>query len=427
MSWKIRYASLPFMAVAAVMLITTQAFAIPLVFDNGVNTQGPFTNPGPPPVDKNFFVGNFQLQNGSSLQIGGNFNFNFQISANLGLTGATGSVSGNLNVPYSSNSVTLQGGGLKINSKSTGTATLTLWDEQVNGFDPGGDGGNPSKNVSFPPSVLTGADLTNLNVTLVQPGGPTAQTNTISFSGSGGIPVSLFGLASFDIPVAANFTGKAVTGIDHIGFQQTSGDALTVQTAFPAKNAPDQTTTYLMAGSPLGQNNGVLDAGLNLGINGSAQLSILGINVTTVPLNFSDTLNLNTDFLLPGVATLADLNPTGYNPVNYDDLQVTLGLTDGGGGGVFAVDFPLASSGTATIVSTATFTTNLVAPMTITANFSGTITFGILATLNATNVGYQLQDSVAGVVAPEPGSIVLLFVGVAGALPLVIRRIRRKR
>jgi hypothetical protein len=42
-------------------------------------------------------------------------------------------------------------------------------------------------------------------------------------------------------------------------------------------------------------------------------------------------------------------------------------------------------------------------------------------------MAYQLQESIANVVAPEPGSIMLLFMGLVGAIPLAIRWRRRRK
>jgi hypothetical protein len=137
----------------------------------------------------------------------------------------------------------------------------------------------------------------------------------------------------------------------------------------------------------------------------------------------NQTINLNSSFPLPGTVTLADLNPTGFNQVNKDDLQATIGLDLTGIG----LPFSLASVGTATIATQLVTTTNLVAPVTITISITGTITFGILASLLANNMAYQLQDSIANVVAPEPGSIMLLFMGLVGAIPLAIRWRRRRK
>jgi hypothetical protein len=173
-------------------------------------------------------------------------------------------------------------------------------------------------------------------------------------------------------------------------------------------------------------NWGTLNGGLNANIGGNLDVDILGLNVGSFNINLPQTFNISESTPLPGLATLADLQPTSYDTVNYDDLQATFGLLPGGSG-ILNIDFPLSTSGTAALTTVTTITTTLAGVgVTITANVTGTVTFGIVATLQASNLGYQLQDSVAGVVAPEPGSIVLLFLGLASAAPLMLRRFRKR-
>jgi len=414
MSWTIRRVCLPLMAVAAIVVLPGTALAIPLTF-NGTqtNTAPPFHAPAP--TDVSVFTGDFNLAPGSQITVAADIDFSFRTSVALGSL----TIDGDLNVPSQTQSISLLGGGLKINNPVTGSAELTLWDQQTGGFDPGGDGSNPSP-ATFPPSVLTGADLTNLNVTLVQPGGPTATSNTLTINGSGGIPISLFGLDLGSIPVDAQLNGSATAGINSLGYTQTSGDGL---------SGPGSPGTPLNQTSSYGMNFGnwgTLNGGLNANIGGNLDVDILGLNVGSFNINLPQTFNISESTPLPGLATLADLQPTSYDVVNYDDLQATFGLLPGGSG-ILNIDFPLSTSGTAALTTVTTITTTLAGVgVTITANVTGTVTFGIVATLQASNLGYQLQDSVAGVVAPEPGSIVLLFLGLASAAPLMLRRFRKR-
>lgn len=415
MSWTIRRVCLPLMAVAAIVVLPGTALAIPLTF-NGTqtNTAPPFHAPAP--TDVSTFTGDFNLAPGSQITIAANIDFSFRTSVALGSL----TIDGDLNVPSQTQSISLLGGGLKINNPVTGSAELTLWDQQTGGFDPGGDGGNPNP-ATFPPSVLTGADLTNLNVTLVQPGGPTAISNTLTINGSGGIPISLFGLDLGSIPVDAQLNGNATAGINSLGYTQTSGDGI----FGPGSNGTplDQTSTYIMN---LNDNWGTLNGGMNANIGGNLDVDILGLNVGSFNINLPQTFNISEATSLPGLATLADLQPSSYDVVNYDDLQATFGLLPGGSG-ILNIDFPLATSGITTLTTVTTITTTLAGVgVTITAEVTGSVTFGIVATLQASNLGYQLQDSVAGVVAPEPGSIVLLFLGLASAAPLMLRRFRKR-
>lgn len=410
MSWKIRSVWLSLVAVIAVVVIPgfASAAGVPLTlnFDNGANTQPPFTNPGAAPVDSNSFAATFDLANGSALTVGANLNFNFHISANLAVSGATLSPTANLNFPTQTTPIGLAGGPLNINSTPTGSATLTL---------PG----------PVLPSQLTNASVTNLNVALVNTP-TTANTTSVSLPGSGSVDLgSIFGLFDVTLPVDANFTGAGQAGISSITYQQTAGNMLMGSGTAPG--APtNETAQYLMnlgTAIPGQQNPGTLSASVAAGVNGALNLSVLGISLGSFPLNLSSALPaLSTDIPLPGVATLADLNPGGYNNVHHDDLQATMGLNAGG----LSLAFPVDTNGNTTIATQTTIATNLGVAMTITVQVTATLTFGILGTLQASNINYQLQDSIAGVVAPEPGSIVLLFVGLIGALPFVIRRFRRR-
>lgn len=418
--------ALPVAAALAVWVAGTPAHAASLAlnFDEGVNTKGPFTNPGPAPVDDNYFKVNLDIDPNSLLNVAANFNVNINISANLGVSGATTSPSGNLNIPNQTVAISTTGPA-KIQTTPTGSASLTLWDQQVGGFDPGGDGSNPNPGATMP-SVLTGADLTNFQTTLVGGSGATVQSNPITITGNGNLDFgSILGLIDLNMPLDLKVVGNAGVGLSNLSFQQTgSGDGLLGAGSPGTPN--DQTSNYV---TPLGAWGDLSGTG-TVGVGGTAELtgSIFGIDISLGNFNLGNLIgssfNLDSGFPLFGLAKLADLNPGGYNPTNYDDLQFTLGLDTGPDS---TLPFSLASAGTATIGTALTLVTNPVVPMTITINVTGTITFGINASLMAKGLSYQLQDSVANVVAPEPGSIILLFLGLAGAVPLALRRRRRRK
>jgi len=404
------------LAALALVLSQSQALAVPIVFDSAANTQPPFHNPGSPPVDVNSFDTDITLLNTSTLFVQGSFAFDIHMSANLGITGATANPTATITIP--AQSIPIYSNSQHISTTPTGSGQLTLWDEQVSGYDPGGDGSNPNPGAKLP-STLSRADLTGFNVSLINGGGATVQSNQITINGSGSMDTGILGIT---LPVTVALVGQATAGLTALDFNQTSGDAL-VGNGTPNLLAPgaNATRTY-----PLNLNNyGDLNGTGAITVGGIANLDIGGLFTTSFNLGnlVNQTLNLSSAFPLPGTAKLADLNPTGYDAVNKDDLQATIGF-DGSGLGL---PFALASTGTALLTTTTTLTTNLAgAPITITANVTGTITFGVNARLEVDNLVYQLQDSVASVVAPEPGSVVLMFVGLVAALPLVVRRLRRR-
>ncbi|MGE0538345.1 MAG: PEP-CTERM sorting domain-containing protein [Pirellulales bacterium] len=414
--------ALPVAAALAVWVAGSPAHAASLAlnFDNGANSKPPFTNPGPAPVDTNFFSTTLSLADGSQLQVAANININVSISAGIfGVTGATTNPTGNLNIPYQTPSIAAPP--VLINSTpppSLGSAQLTLWDQQVGGFDPGGDGGNPNPGAKMP-STLSKADLTGLKATLIGASGASVASNPLTINGSGGLTVSVLGI-DFGIPLDLQLVGNANATLKNLAFTQTSGDALTgagIPTGAPPTN---ETHQYFMLA------NGDIGGDVDLSVGGVAKLDAGILGSFNFPLGnlVSTSESLAAAFPLPGIVTLADLNPGGYNPVNYDDLQATIGLDLSGS----TLPFSLASAGTAILATNlvTTFST-LGVDITATVAVTGTVTFGILASLLVDDTVYQLQDSVANVVAPEPGSIILLFMGVAGAVPLLLRRRRRRK
>jgi hypothetical protein len=429
---KLIWSALPVAAALAVWVAGSPAHAASLAlnFDNGANTKGPFTNPGAAPVDNNFFQTTLMLDNGSVLQVAANVNMNINISANLGVTGATYSPTGNLNIPFQSPSLSAPSQNVyqdpSTNGGSMGSAQLTLWDQQVGGFDPGGDGGNPNPLATMP-STLSRADMNSFKATLIGATGYTLTTNPLTITGSGNLTLATILGQDLNLPLDLKLLGNAAATLKNLTFTQTTTtDALagngTPNLLPPGNNA---TRTYPL-GSLLGNvSYGDISGDVDLAVGGVVQLDAGFLGSFNFNLGNLITANqkLAADFPLPGQVKLADLNPTGYNPVNYDDLQATIGLDLTGIG----LPFSLASVGTATLSTFLTTTTNLIAPLTITFSVTGTITFGILASLVAQDTVYQLQDSIANVVAPEPGSIILLFMGLAGAVPLVLRRRRRRK
>ena len=411
--------ALPVAAALAVWVAGSPAHAASLAlnFDGAANTKGPFTNPGAAPVDVNKFSVNLDIDPASQLQVAGNFNISISMSANLGISGATFSPTGNLNIPYQTPNLTTTGAA-NITTTPTGSASLTLWGQQVGGFDPGGDGFKSATGVPSLPSTLSRADLTAFQTTLIGSSGASVSTNPITITGSGGIDLSLFTLG-----LDAKLIGSAKVGLSNLAYQQTSsGDAM-VGNGLPGLLPPgnNATRSYPLDTNAWGDLTGAGTASVGGVVILDSDLGNLGTFNLGDLINQS--INLDSAFPLPGTVTLADLNPTGFNQVNKDDLQASIGLDLTGIG----LPFSLSSVGTATIATQVVTTTTLVAPITITISVTGTITFGILASLLANDMAYQLQDSIANVVAPEPGSIMLLFMGLAGAVPLALRRRRRRK
>ena len=424
--------ALPLAAALAVWVAGSPAHAASLAlnFDDAANTKGPFTNPGAAPVDTSYFQTTLMLENGSVLTVAADVNLNISISANLGVTGATYSPTGNLNIPFQQPSLSAPSQNVyqtpATNGGSMGSAQLTLWDQQVGGFDPGGDGGNPNPSATLP-STLSRADMNGFQATLIGATGYTLNTNPLTITGNGNLTLATILGQDLNLPLDLKLLGSAAATLKNLEFTQTtSTDALdgngTPNLLPPGNNA---TRSYPL-GSLLGNvSYGDITGDVDLAVGGVVQLDagFLGSFNFNLGNLVSTSQQLSADFPLPGQVKLADLNPTGYNPVNYDDLQATIGLDLTGIG----LPFSLASVGTATISTYLVTTTNLIAPLTITLNVTGTVTFGILASLVAQDTVYQLQDSIANVVAPEPGSILLLFMGLAGAVPLALRRRRSRK
>lgn len=442
MSWKtLRRLCLPVAAALAAIVAQGTALAVPLVFDNGSNVAAGFTNPagnsygyansadagaGTPhssnpaaaPVDSNFFSADIKLEDGSTLNVQASVHFDLHGSANLGISGAT--FSSPADIVINNPSVPLSSSVAHIEQTPTGGGTLTLWNSQTAGNDPGGDGSNPS-GASLSYSSLSRADLTDFNATLISsPAGITSNAVTLT----GGGQISNF-LGLFDVPLSVSIVGNAKASVDSLTYTQTSGDQLSGNgTPGIFTVGKDATRNYgFDINNAVGNITGNATASLSASLSMTA--SILGIdfdiaNNQSLGNLINQAFPINSAFPLPGQVTLADLNPTGYNKVNHDDLQFTAGINLTGLG----VPFGLSSSGTALLITNTTITTNLVAPVTITVNVTGTVTFGIVASLGVDNIVYQLQDSVAGVVVPEPGSVVLVFIGLAAGLPLLLRRRR---
>jgi len=411
--------ALPFAAALAVWVAGTPAHAASLAlnFDGAANTKGPFTNPGAAPVDVNKFSVNLDIDPGSTLQVAANLNINIHVSTAI----ASFNNPGNLSIPFQSVPLTTTGA-QNITTTPTGSASLTLWGQQVSGFDPGADGFKSATGVPALPSTLSRADLTAFQTTLISGSGATVTSNPIVINGSGSI--SLINL--IPIPLDLQIVGNANVGLTNLAYQQTSpGDAMlgngTPNLLSPGLNATRQYPLDLV--NPWGDLSGAGSVGVGGIVNLSSSLlgSLGSFNLGNL---INQSLSLNGAFPLPGTVVLADLNPTSYNAVNKDDLQATIGLDLTGLG----LPFSLSSVGTATISTFLVTTTTLIGiPVTLTVEMTGTVTFGILASLLANDLAYQLQDSIANVVAPEPGSIMLLFMGLAGAVPLALRQRRRRK
>jgi hypothetical protein len=385
--------------VAAVALLSApSAKAINLTFANGGG-------------DTQSFSTSISVIGGSipvSVSASGNFTF----STSVPLFG-TLSVSGGVNIPNQTVNLVLNGGSpIAVNTTPSGSALLSLWNEQTGGFDPGGDGSNPLP--ASLPSHLNKADLTGLNVQFLGGTSVPLSSNTINVNASGNID-TIVG----DISLGGTLVGSASGSVNNLNYVQTGGtggnnDGL-AGNGFPVRSPsdPNQSVGYFSAQE--GTISGNLDATM------SADLIFDVLGLFDIPFDLGDVLDFGTsinetDFPLPGDIDLNDLNPTGYTPPG-DDLKSILSLNL-----AFPLPFAFSESGSEPL----TYDTDVnLLGLTWDLNLTGSANFSVNATIVINGLTYNLEDTTPGVVAPEPSSVWLLALAGIGFVPLYLRR-RRK-
>lgn len=404
MSWTtIRRATLAIAALTAATLVASTAHAIPLVFNGGTGSQS------------------FQTQLSGSGSITVSANLTWRLSTDdlpiPGLVGTT--LGGSIVIPAQTQPINVLPNPTNINTVPTGTATLTLAGQQsALGIDPGGDGFPPfgpgAGTVNGLPSVLTHADITNLDVTLVN--NQNFALNQVQVNGEASLNVlNLFDL-TFDTEIRAQPTGS-ISNVRFVQNTPTNDMLFTGGTPTPS-GTQDQTTTYGVVGAP-GNFSANISAGLD--VDATIILSLLGLFDIPIDIglgNFSlINESLNEAFAFGGRAILQDLNPNGYAGLpTGDDLRVT--IDDAGLLGLLPLEFDLSTAATIPV----NLDTDFSAVVGFDVDVRGTATVTASATLRAVNTRFQLQDTIEDVVIPEPSSLILAALGGLAMLIPVARR-----
>lgn len=381
-------------AVALVCLSASSAMAasIPLVFNGGTGN--------------NYFKANISAS--GSLTLGANANFQLSTGGLLGFT-----VSGGINLPNTNLPLNLTTNPLSVNVVPNGSASLTLGNQQVMGFDPGTDGVPGNTGPSQLPSVLTDADITNMQVTLLQSLGIPIDNGPFVINGNTSI-----GTILGDINIDTTVRGALNASLNNLAYTQDANtDFLVGGGTRVSPGGANQTTSYF-AGAP-----GAITANLDASIDAEAEFSIL-FGLIDIPFSlgsFDLSEALNEQLALVGLATLEDLNPGDWNgPPNFDDLRVT--INDAGILSLLPLSFDLNTTATVPITLDSdfdAFVTTFDLDVNGTASISATIHFEV------SGLAYQVQDTIEGVVIPEPSSVCLALLGLACVAPALRRRLKK--
>lgn len=331
----------------------------------------------------------------------GTFTLRTSVPSIFGSSNVT--LNGNVNIPAQVINLNLATGSV-ISTDPTGTATVTVPDEL-----PGGtiakDGG-PSDGVL--PSRLTGTTLDAMDVTFIN--SHNLSTNQANLNGNTSIDFFLG-----DINVATTVTGGLSGSLNNFNYTQDPGDGYLGAGTTTGDDVLDRSTQYVQIAT------GNYTGDLNAAITGNLSFSVFGINLGSFPISIpgiNQSLNLVSQ-PFGGISLLQDLNPTGFVP-GGDDMRAN--FDDGGLFGALPLDLDLVTVGSAPI-TVDTDVSFLGLDWDVDVN--GSATFDLDATVSATNIAYHLEDDVADIVSPEPGSFLLAMLSLAAALPLARRRTRR--
>ena len=373
------------------------AASIPLTFNGSTGTQ--------------YFKANISAS--GTVTLGANAGFQLSTGGLLGFT-----VSGGINIPNQTLPLNLTTNPLSVNVVPTGTAQITLGNQQFGGFDPGNDGTPGYAPGPYPgglPSVLTDADLTNMQITLLQNLGIPIDNGPLVVNGNTSIG-TILGDINIDTTVRASIDAA----VNNFTYTQDANTDFLIGSGVrvaPGSGA-NQTTNYPFAGAP-----GTLAANLDAALNAEAEFSIL-FGLIDIPFDlgsFNLSESLNEQLALVGAAALADLNPGDWaGPPNFDDLRVT--VNDGGFLSLLPLSFDLNTTATVPINLDSDFDA-FITTFDLDVNGSATITANL--SFQITNLQYQVQDTVEGVVIPEPSSVCLALLGAACVIPALRRRMKK--
>lgn len=261
--------------------------------------------------------------------------------------------------------------------------------------------------------MLTDADLTALQVTLAQNIGIPIDNGPLNVSGTTSIN-TILGNINLDTEIQATLNA-ALQNVGYIQDANTDflvGGGTRVNPGFGG----NQSTNYF-GGAP-----GTITAALNASLDADANISIL-FGLVDIPLSlgsFNLNESLNEQLALAGFASLEDLNPGDWDQTNYDNMRFT--LNDGGILSLIPLDFDINTSAVLPLTfqtSTSLLGVNFDITGAGTATIAANIHFGV------TGAGFQVQDTIEGVVIPEPSSIALCVLGLACMVPVIRRRIRQ--
>lgn len=386
-------------AAAALMCLgvasAASAASIPLNFNSSTGNQ--------------YFKANIAAT--GNITLGANASFRLSTGGVLGFT-----VSGGINIPNQALPLNLVPNPLPVNVVPTGSGLLTLGNQQFGGVDPGNDGTSGEGPGPFPgglPSVLTDADITNMQLTLIQNLGIPIDNGPLVVNGNTSINTILG-----DINIDTTVRGTLNAALNNVGYTQDPGtDFLVGPGTRISPSGGTQTATYGL-GAP-----GNIYAGLNASLAAEAELSIL-FGLVDIPISLgSFDLNqaISEHLALIGLGQLEDLNPGNWNgPPNFDDLRVT--MNDGGFLSLLPLSFDLNTVATVPITLDTDFDALLV---TFDIDVRGTATVAATIHFDVNGAGYQVQDTIEHVVIPEPSSVCLALLGVACVIPAIRRRLKK--
>ncbi|MBX7167806.1 MAG: PEP-CTERM sorting domain-containing protein [Pirellulales bacterium] len=360
---------------------------------------------------------NATLAGSGSLTLGANLNVQIQTGSILG---TPISISAPLTIPNQTLPITTVPNPLNISVDPTGTMTLNLEKSLETFF-----GAYPNTAQS-----LKDAEIPQMDLSLVGPGGVGFNTNQIQVSGSASL--NILGITTIDIPVLADLTAHGL--LSDVLYHQVGGALVTTNgtvTTPPLYGGEPEgsiETTY----NPLGLLGAVTSAGTgsaNAAVNATGNVQVdLGIfGTVTQDLGTLDLLNealsLDTLALIFNQMKLRDLEPGVYDGTPRD-IRVTMqGNLDILGSTPLEFDINQSLSQPVGIDFKVPVNLGILGSVTLDGYISGTINANIDATFGLTGISYGFEDQVVSdVLVPEPSSMILASVGLVALVPLVWRR-----